>query len=303
MLIGLQKQWNILKAAAEKNKLPHAFLFCGPDMLGKKTMALELAKFIFCQEKKEESVFSCGKCRSCLDTAKKIHPDISLAEPEEGSIKISQIRELERKLSLRPYSAKVKIGIINDAHLMLADAQNSLLKTLEEPKGETILILISSNPQMLLKTIFSRVRMLKFFPVSEAEIEKELVFLGAEKTKAKKLAKLAMGKPGQAIEFLKDFEKYSSQEKFLEETEKIIKAGLPEKFNYVKRITDNPEDTDKAIIFLQKSFRDKLASSHGATQKSLVQPIKDLEEAAYLIKTTNASPRLILENLMLNLKS
>ena len=300
MLIGFQKQWQILKKMADMEKLPHALLFSGPDKAGKKTLALELAKFIFCQERNRFGDLACGECRACFDVEKKIHPDLAMILPEEGSIKIAQIRDLEWRLSLKPYSAKIKVGIIDDAHLMLPEAQNSLLKTLEEPKGKTLLILISSNPQMLLKTISSRVQTMKFFLASDIEIKEMLINLGADKTKAEKIMKISLGRPGQAVDFLKDPEKFSVREKILADIEKIIKAKIPEKFSYVKKITDIPESTNEILDLWERQLRDMLIANPKAPA-SFVQSIKNLEETVYLIKTTNVNQRLALENLMLNL--
>jgi DNA polymerase-3 subunit delta' len=300
MLTGLQKQWQTLKKMADAEKLSHALLFSGPDKVGKKTLALELAKFIFCQEKDASGNLACGKCRACLDVEKKTHPDLAIIQPEEGSIKIAQIRDLEWRLSLKPYSAKIKAGIIDDAHLMLPDAQNSLLKTLEEPKGKTLLILIASNPQMLLKTISSRVQTMKFFLASDMEIKGMLIGLGADKAKAEKITKLSLGRPGQAIDFLKDSEKFLVREKFLADIEKIIKAKIPERFSYVKKITDVPEDANEVLDLWERQLRDMLIADPKAPA-SFIQSIKNLEETVHLIKTTNVSQRLALENLMLNL--
>ncbi|MFA5742584.1 MAG: DNA polymerase III subunit [Candidatus Paceibacterota bacterium] len=300
MLVGLQKQWHILRIMADAEKLPHALLLSGPDKIGKKTLALELVKFIFCQEENKLDGFACGKCRACLDVEKKTHPDLAMILPEEGSIKIAQIRDLEWRLSLKPYSAKIKVGIIDDAHLILPDAQNSLLKTLEEPKGKTLLILVSSNPQMLLKTVFSRVQTMKFFLASDKEIRESLIDLGAGKEKAEKIAKFSLGRPGQAIDFLRVPEKFSAREEILAEIEKIIKAKIPERFSYVKKITDAPESTNEILALWERQLRDMLIADPKAPS-SFVQSIKNLEETVHLIKTTNVNQRLALENLMLNL--
>jgi len=299
MLIGLQKQWQILRTAAEKDKLPHAFLFSGPDKVGKKTLALNLVKFIFCQGEKEMEGFSCGKCRACIDVGKKAHPDLALIEPKDGSIKISQIRDLEWKLSLKPYSAKMKAGIIDDAHLMLPDAQNSLLKTLEEPRGKALLILISSDPQRLLKTVFSRVRTMKFFLAPDAEIKEKLASFESDFEKIEKITNLSLGRPGQAMEFLNDHEKFLAREKKLEEIEKIMKAKIPEKFKYAKEIADSPEIIEETLALWERRIREELILCKESSS-CLVRPLRELEEALRLVKTTNASPKLILENLMLN---
>jgi len=156
MIMGHQKQWRFLKQSVELNKLSHAYLFCGEERLGKKRIALEFVKLINGEN------FGLG------------HPDLILIEPERGEIKIAQIRELIQKLSLKPYSALFKVALIDQAHLMTKDGQNSFLKTLEEPKGRTLLILITEAPERLLPTIPSRCEIIKFSPVKEVEIKSYL---------------------------------------------------------------------------------------------------------------------------------
>jgi len=121
MIIGHQKQWEFLKFLVKIKKIPHALLFVGPEKIGKKTLALEFASLI-------------------LKQSLRGHPDFVFLEPINGEIKISQIRELILRLSLKKSSAPFKIVIIDNAHLMNFQAQNCFLKTLEEPKGESVLI-------------------------------------------------------------------------------------------------------------------------------------------------------------------
>ena len=133
MIIGHQKQRQFLKRSIELKRIAHAYLFCGPEKLGKKTIALEFAELI-------NGVSEFPQ-----------HPDLILIEPEpkKKEISIDQIRELIWKLSLKPYSSSFKIAIINNADSLTTDAQHSLLKVLEEPKGSTLLILISRSLENL----------------------------------------------------------------------------------------------------------------------------------------------------------
>jgi len=140
-----------------------------------------------------------------INKQKKDSPDIIIVEPEL-SIGILQIENMQKRLSLKPFSAPYKIAIINDADKMTVHAQNRLLKTLEEPKGQTIIILISSKPETLLETIISRVQPLKFYALSKREMRNFL----KEKVSISELEKLIFiseGKPGKAISLLKDSEK------------------------------------------------------------------------------------------------
>src|SRR4030042_5617712 len=126
MIIGHKKQWQYLLKSKETGRLSHAYLFCGQEKLGKKKVALEWISLLL-----GEDVF------------KNNHPDLTLIEPEGKEIQIGQIKQLIWNLSLKPYSAPFKVALIDRAHLMNEEAQASLLKTLEEPKGETILFLVS----------------------------------------------------------------------------------------------------------------------------------------------------------------
>ena len=164
LIIGHQKQWQYLKKLAETDKLPHALLFYGQEKLGKKTFALEFVKWLLKD-----------------DIEKRQHPDFIFIEPEEKEIKISQIRELIWRLSLKPSLAPLKAAIINQAHCMNQEAQSCFLKTLEEPKGKTVLILVSEYPEALFPTILSRLQKIRFYPPKLAEMDDYLKEKGLEK--------------------------------------------------------------------------------------------------------------------------
>ena len=206
MLIGHQKQRNFLEKTAKSDKLAHAYLFCGQEKLGKKTIAVEFAKWLFKDynpptasshsslaraqrrvEKLEETSFfsrlafgstnECSSSRSewAPDIIKRQHPDFIFIEPEKKEIQISQIRECIWRLSLKPSVAPFKIAIIDEAHCLNQEAQNSLLKTLEEPRGKTLIFLVTEYPERLFPTIISRCQILKFYSVPKEEIERYLV--------------------------------------------------------------------------------------------------------------------------------
>ncbi len=157
------KQWQFLKKTAELGKTPHALLFYGRSACGKQALALEFIKLLNCEAKNFEAR-PCLTCRSCLDIEKNAHPDLTIVEPQEGKeIKIVQIRNLQNSLSLKAYSAPFKAAIIDQAHLLNQEAQSAFLKILEEPRGNSLFILVSEYPEMLLPTILSRVERLRFY--------------------------------------------------------------------------------------------------------------------------------------------
>jgi DNA polymerase III subunit delta' len=163
-IIGHQGQIEILRAALAKNRLHHAYLFAGPEGVGKRTLALALAKAVHCTEMGSDS---CGQCVNCARIRDGNHPDVRLIEPLMGKkeISIQQIREIERQLNFRSFSGGKKIAILDPATLMNLSAQNALLKTLEEPPQDSLLILIAPTAGGLLPTLRSRCLSLSFGPL------------------------------------------------------------------------------------------------------------------------------------------
>jgi len=143
-IAGHEKQLETLRWALEKNRLHHAYLFLGPEGVGKKTIALSLAMAIQCLDMVHDF---CGECDNCMRIRSDNHPDVHLVEVSTGKkeISIQQVRELQRELKFRPFYGRKKIVILDPASLMNNSAQNALLKTLEEPSGDSLLILISTS--------------------------------------------------------------------------------------------------------------------------------------------------------------
>ncbi len=150
-----------LKKSLRTGEVNHSYLFLGPEAVGKALTAVVFAKALNCLNAKDDA---CNTCASCVKIENKNHPDVMLVGVAEkkDSIGIEQIRDLQEKANLRPYEARKKVFIIQDAHLMTEAAANCLLKTLEEPPRDTIIILISSRPEELLLTVKSRCRQIKF---------------------------------------------------------------------------------------------------------------------------------------------
>ena len=200
-IIGHKKQKDFLTKIVLNKNIPHAFLFCGADMIGKKTLAIAFTKLILCDNN------ACNNCKTCIDIDKNISPDVCIVSEENNNIEIDKIRALKEFLKLKSYSNKKKIAIIDNAHLMGIDSQNSILKLLEEPPENSILILITSYKEMILETIKSRVQTVNFNGISKKEIEEFLILKGANKEDAESISFLSGGKIGKAIEFLNDQEK------------------------------------------------------------------------------------------------
>lgn len=170
--------------ALKNHRLPHAILFTGEDGVGKSSAAIELARVCNCRltggqehSKKDAAgeIFACGNCRSCRKIENGVHPDIHSIKPSGGYIRIEQIRSLYASLALKSDAASARFVLIEDAHLMNAEAGNALLKILEEPPDLTFFVLTAPDTRDLLPTIVSRSRHIRFNPIPQKELEDYLV--------------------------------------------------------------------------------------------------------------------------------
>ncbi len=297
-IIGHQKQWEFLKKAANTGKISHAYLFTGQEKLGKKTMALEWISLLFGQTPNQ-------------DFGGVQHPDLLCIQPEDKEIQIGQIRELIWKLSLKPYSAPFKAVIIDQAHSMNQEAQTSILKTLEEPKGKTFLILITEYPEHLFSTIRSRVETLKFYPVKKEEIKNYLKKQGISEKDSEEISKISMGKPGIALDFISNPQKINLFQEKVKELNKVLNSEMAFRFQYAKDLSQEENLSEVLNIWLNY-FRNILLS-HLNLQKKWVSLTKEysleklknilnlIQNTKFLISTTNINTRLALEILMLEL--
>lgn len=198
--IGNPRVVEVLKRAIEQDRMPHAMIFAGPEGIGKYTLALLITQILNCLS--PENYNACGECTSCRKIAATLksrnlqceslkegrfcgtctncklkmnrHPDVRLIEPEKTTISIGQVRELIDEVAFQPFEARYRVVILDPADQMKVEAQNSLLKTLEEPASRTIIILITTNPYKLLGTIRSRSRLLQFGEIPQDVIEQYL---------------------------------------------------------------------------------------------------------------------------------
>ncbi len=310
MLVGHKQQWDFLKKAVENEKIPQAFIFSGEESLGKKKAAFEFVKMLFCEEADME-MKPCQKCSACLMVEKANHPDLAFVEPQEKEIQIGQIRQLQERLSLRPSLAKIKSVIINNAHCLNVQAQNCFLKTLEEPQSQTVFILVSSLPDVLLGTIKSRCELLKFYPLSEKEMQETAI--------SEEILHYSQGKPGVAFLLSKNQNVFLEFQNSLKMAKEFLTKPLLSKFLFIKDFFSKTKESgdgqkeggkrQEECFFLLESMLWHLRKSLWQRAQGEVNIIALLktkkaieltEEAKMLLQTTNVSPRLLLENLVLN---
>ncbi len=273
---GQDQPTGILRRALESKRLPHAYLFEGPEGVGKKTCALALACAIHCRQPRNGE--ACGICPACHKVALKQHPgetdepdypilghpDLGLIEPDGQFIRIEGIRKLQQRLTYKPFESWLKVYIIDEAERMNSQSANCLLKTLEEPPDNSLIILVSANPYHLLPTIRSRCQRLAFNQLSIQEIGRILSgALDISETQSNLIARFAQGSLGQALNL-------NPQEVF-EQRETVFAWLKPGKFSPGQSLTVLARAYSKdstqlqcLVNWLVLIFRDLLAIRHGA---------------------------------------
>lgn len=186
----------ILKTALHKEMLPNSLLFSGPEGVGKLETALEVAKALNCRQMKDDA---CGFCESCRAIAAGNFPDVLIQKPENHVLRVDPTRLLKRMAYLKPMSGGKRVFIVVEAEKMNPEAANTLLKVLEEPPEFSFILLVTSNPHLILPTIKSRCQVLKFVPVSQADILRELMAKGYPDDQAKGIAMIAQGSLKRAL--------------------------------------------------------------------------------------------------------
>lgn len=199
-MLGQHQVKQHLQTAISKGNISHAYIFSGETGYGRYTMASAFAKTLLCEQEHSDA---CGHCKSCMQAENRNNPDIRYITHEKSSISVDDIREqLNSDIAIKPYSGKYKIYIIREANKMTEQAQNALLKTIEEPPEYAVIILITDNLDALLPTIQSRCVHLEFKPIGKDEIAGYLIDnLQMEPKIARTAAGFCQGNVGKAIRF------------------------------------------------------------------------------------------------------
>jgi DNA polymerase III subunit delta' len=337
MLAQVQGQEAALKpvfAGLSSKHLHHAWLFQGPEGVGKELAAISVAQALMCTD--TPSV-GCGVCSSCKRVAKRAHPDVTWLMPEDEQVKrglagksdfagtpsrdirIEQIRKLQERLSYRALEGEYKVAIIATAHAMNQPAQNALLKTLEEPSAGTVLILISSAPDKLLPTIRSRCAKASFGPLSQSIVESLLKTHSKMKPDVIGLAaRMSLGSISRALTFTE--KELLSQRETIEHFEALTPSDARGWLQLAERLGEDKADAEIHLNTLQMWLRDvSVAQVNGdhlvfeslsslakqsALKKSplwLAKGNQLIDEARNAITQRNGSTRLQLERMLIEM--
>ncbi|MFC1965674.1 ATP-binding protein [Chloroflexota bacterium] len=330
-VIGQTRAVSLLQRSLEMDSLAHAYLFIGPAHVGKMTLALNLAQALNC----EATEPPCGECASCQKIASGKHADVqivglghegnSIEAESRVEISIGQIRQLQHSVNLPPFEGKYKVFIIDGAELLSIEAANCLLKTLEEPVGKVVFMLLTINERLLPATVVSRCQRAELPPMSIAEIEATLNSRWSiEPEKAELLAKLSHGCLGWAVSAALDGVLLKQRTEYLDELLDVTIADCEERFAYVAQLavqfSQNRGLVQGKLDLWLNWWRDlllvKVGLSNAVTNIDRLSILNDMGRKYNLVQIKdfidsiraagnqlrqNANPRLVLEVLMLSI--
>ena len=287
-ILGNEKNKKILEKAINIKKMSHSYIFWGTEGIGKKIIAKEFAKQILCLGDNKPDC----KCKSCIEFDSENNPDFQLINSENDKIKIEQIREMQRKIAEKPIISHHKVYIIDNADQMTPEAQNCLLKTLEEPPEYIVIILICSNENNLLSTIKSRCTRLHFDKIENSEIVDYINKNEPDKNITPNIIEFAQGSIGKALKLSENIEIYENVEKLIEQ---MKSKDLIDIMKSAEQLYKSKEEIDFILEFINV-----ILLKFGKQEHKYVKCIDIVENTKKRIKA-NSNYDMCIDNLIFNM--
>lgn len=267
-IIGQSLLIDQLKTMLSSGRIAHSYIFTGPAGVGKKAISNIFAKALVCQKNRQEP---CDICQSCRQFESGNHPDIFRVVSDKKTIGVDIIRDMESDIKVKPFQGNRKIYIIDKADTMTPQAQNALLKTLEEPPGYAVILLLADNISSLLPTVLSRCQRIKIPRLSPLHIASIIENrLGIPREQALVFAKLSEGLPGKALELAGSQEYQQLREDVLRLIEKLANANVLEAMEYVRFFEERKDRLDDVLDLLELWLRDILVYSENGDSGLLI---------------------------------
>ncbi len=319
-VIGHEWATDLLLNGLARGRVPHAALIVGLPNIGKTTVAFTFAQALNCTGGQP---VPCGECISCLKIASGNHPDVRILDAPGQSLKIGEVRDLQRDLSLSPHEGRWRVAVLSDFERATVEAANALLKTLEEPPAQVALVLTATEADVLLPTIVSRCQVLSLRPLSTSVIKDTLIsHWDAHPTQADLLATLSNGRLGWAISALGDESLLARRNEHLDNLASLMSKGRVERLAYAADLSRDPALVKEVLALWLGWWRDVLllaSGSHVAItnldrkamlhQQSGQVTIRQAQRMVAQLRSTtknldqNVNVRLALEVLLLSLPS
>jgi len=321
-MIGHTWAIDLLQRHIANQRIRHAYLITGPQSIGRRTLALRFAQSLNCPQPPTPGV-PCRACLTCQHIEMMQHPDLSIVTPEEGSqtIKIGQVRELLRSISLAPYEAPYRIALLLNFEQANLSAANALLKSLEEPPSKVIMLLTALDAENLLPTIVSRCERIRLRPTTlETTTQGLQTHWGIAPQEADILTHISGGRPGYALNLHQYPEIREQRSTWLDEHQELLKSNRVLRFQYADALSKNKTVLPELLQTWLTLWRDVLLCAHGAAtpvsnidrkteidhlaaviDRADVQRIIRHLEHANILLSKNSNVRLTIEVLMLEL--
>ena len=317
-IVGHDWAVELLRRTLVSGRVAHAYLFSGPPQIGKTALALALAQALNCTQPTPP----CGHCVSCQKIANRTHPDVRLIVGEGAgeSIKIDQVRALQRRAVLSPYEGRYRVFILRRMDLASTEAANSLLKTLEEPPGHVVLCLTAVHAEALPATVVSRCQRLDLRPAARQVVADALTEGGLPAPRAQLLARLSAGRVGWALGASQDDGILRQRQQALDQLVGLLSADRVERLDFAWKASRDPGHSRRLIELWTSWWRDllllcgdrechlvnidrndELGSAAGQTTLSRAWAALSALQAASAQLEANVNARLALEGLLLKL--
>lgn len=308
---GHNRQLLTLEREIKEKALSHAYLFAGPESIGKFTIAKKMAHIVQCEQG------FCRNCHVCREIEKGYHPDTLEMADNQESIKIESIREILVKLQLTKQSP-YKILLLQNIERMTPESANALLKTLEDPPNNVLFLFTTNHFQEVLPTLISRLRVCHFDRLSDLELLSLLreLYPLAEEQELKNFASFAFGSPGKAISFMENEDIFHAYKAMYDDICLFLeKKDVAHQFSYVGELLKNAKDGRNSVLvrdfleLLLLALRKKLLDGIQQSPEKSLKPKNNLSKNIYLLEETlkaqeyvkkNVNMRLLLENLLLH---
>lgn len=257
-ILGQDHIKNHLTKAIENHKVSHAYIFSGESGTGRKALARAFALTLLCEKGKSQPCMSCHSCKQVLSGN---HPDLIYVTHEKpASVGVDDIRDqVTDTIQIRPYNGSYKIYIIDESEKMTIQAQNALLKTIEEPPAYAVILLLTTNPDAFLPTIISRCVQLKMKPLKDSVIREYLISrLSVPESLAEVYAAFAKGNLGKAVRIAQSEEFQHMYEELLHLLKNVQDMDISMLLNYIKKLKEEDVDLFECLDLMQIWYRDAL---------------------------------------------
>lgn len=270
-LLGHEWAVDMLRRHVANGETRHAYLIVGPPGVGRRTLAIHFAQALNCETPIAPGE-PCGGCRTCKQIETMQHPDLAVIQAmdddgnakEGGTLKVDQIREIQRTLNLKPYQSPYRVAMFLRFHEANESASNALLKTLEEAPPHVVLLLTADTPEQLLPTIISRCEILRLRPLPLEAVVSDLMSRNLDEDSARLLAHISGGRPGFARKLMEDSSLLEKREERLNDLQTLLPAPKVEKFSYAEKLAKDKDAMRQTILVWLSYWRDVLLRVAGA---------------------------------------